>query len=72
MQEATADYRRIFEARGEAPIIAGRTTVVLAADSAILRRTGRRLIAAEVARRAELREEVGRRPESPRSVRRIV
>lgn len=71
IEEATPGYRRIFDAYGESTTIAGRAAAVLAADPRIMRRSGRVLIAAEVVRKAGLREEDGLRPDSPRSLRRV-
>jgi NAD(P)-dependent dehydrogenase (short-subunit alcohol dehydrogenase family) len=69
MDEATPGYRRIFEAYGESTMVTGRAAAVLAARPDNLRRTGRVLIAAEVMRSAGLRDECGRKPCSPRSLR---
>lgn len=69
MAEATPGYRRIFEAYGESVMVTGRAAAALAARPDNLRRTGRVLIAAEVMRRAGLRDEHGQRPCSPRSLR---
>lgn len=72
MDEATPGYRKIFEAYGESPLLSGRAVAALAADPTILRRSGKAAIAAEVARHYGLRDEDGRLPCSPRSVRLIV
>ena len=69
MSEATPGYRRVFEAYGESTMVTGRAAAVLAARPDNLRRTGRVLIAAEVLRSAGLRDEQGRKPRSPRSLR---
>lgn len=69
MNEATPGYRRVFEAYGESTMVAGRAAAAVAARPGNLRRTGRVLIAAEVMRGAGLRDEQGRRPCSPRSLR---
>jgi NAD(P)-dependent dehydrogenase (short-subunit alcohol dehydrogenase family) len=69
--DASAGYRRIFEAYAEAPIVTGRAVAALAADRDVLRRSGRALIAAEVAAGHGARDEDGRKPLSPRSVRRL-
>ena len=68
IQEATPGYRRIYEAYGETTAITGRAAAALAAQPDILRRTGRVMIAAEVMRRAGMRDEAGRKPCSPRSL----
>jgi NAD(P)-dependent dehydrogenase (short-subunit alcohol dehydrogenase family) len=68
IQDATPGYRRIYEAYGESTMIAGRAAAALAAQRDILRRTGRVMIAAEVMRRAGMRDEQGRKPCSPRSL----
>ena len=68
IEEATPGYRRIFEAYGESTMIAGRAAAALAAQQDNLRRTGRVMIAAEVMRRAGVRDEHGRKPCSPRSL----
>jgi NAD(P)-dependent dehydrogenase (short-subunit alcohol dehydrogenase family) len=67
--EATPGYRRIFDAYGESPLVAGRAVAGLAADPDVMRRTGRVVIAAELPRRYGVRDEAGRRPWSPRSIR---
>jgi dehydrogenase/reductase SDR family member 1 len=69
LKDATPGYRRIFEAYGESPSVAGRAVAGLASDPAILRRSGSVQIAAEVMRRLALVDESGKRPLSPRSYR---
>lgn len=66
---ATAGYRRIYEAYAEPPIRAGHAVVALASDPGLRRRTGTVQIAAEVMRRHGMRDDDGRRPDSPRSLR---
>jgi hypothetical protein len=68
IQEATPGYRRIYEAYGETTAITGRAAAALAAQPDVLRHTGRVMIAAEVMRRAGMRDETGRKPCSPRSL----
>lgn len=70
-EDAAPGYRRIFEAYAESPIVSGRAIAALAADPALRRRSGRVVIAAEAARRYGLLDESGRRPVSPRSIRRL-
>lgn len=72
MEEATPGYRRVFSAYGESPLVSGRAAAALAADPRILRLSGRRLIAAEVAARCGFKDDDGRSPLSPRSFRRLV
>ena len=72
MEDATPGYRRIFSAYGESPLVSGRAAAALAGDPKILRASGRCLISAEVAARHGLLEEDGKRPLSPRSLRRLV
>jgi NAD(P)-dependent dehydrogenase (short-subunit alcohol dehydrogenase family) len=69
MKEATPGYRRVLDAYSETPMVAGRAVAALAADPGTMRKTGKVVIAAEIARRYGLREENGRRPWSPRSFR---
>jgi NAD(P)-dependent dehydrogenase (short-subunit alcohol dehydrogenase family) len=71
MEDATPGYRRIFEAYGEDPIVSGRAVACLAADPRVMRRSGRVVIAAEIARRHGLLDDSGHRPLSPRSLRRF-
>ncbi len=71
-RDLTRDRRRIFEAYAESPRVAGRAVAALAEDPRILRRTGRVIIAAEELRRLGLRDETGRLPWSPRSVRPLI
>ena len=70
-EQATPGYRRMLDAYAESPIVSGRAVVALASDPAILRLSGRVVIAAEVARRHGLRDEDGSLPLSPRSFRRL-
>jgi len=72
MADATPGYRRVFAAYGESPLVSGRAVAALSADPRILRASGCCLIAAEVAARHGLLEEDGKRPLSPRSLRRLV
>jgi NAD(P)-dependent dehydrogenase (short-subunit alcohol dehydrogenase family) len=69
--DATPGYRRILDAFGESPLVAGRAVAALAGDPQVLRLSGRVQIAAEVAARYGLRDEDGRRALSPRSLRRL-
>lgn len=71
VDDATPGYRRVLDAYGESPIVAGRAAAALVSDPKILRKTGTVQIAAEVARRHGLADETGRRPLSPRSLRRF-
>jgi NAD(P)-dependent dehydrogenase (short-subunit alcohol dehydrogenase family) len=68
---ATPGYRRVLDAYGESPLVAGRAVAALAADPSVLRLSGRVQIAAEVAARHGLCEEDGARALSPRSLRRL-
>lgn len=72
MEEAKPVYRRFFEAYSETPLLTGRAVAGLAGDARIMRRTGRVLVVAELARAYGFREEDGSRPSSPRSLRRFV
>jgi NAD(P)-dependent dehydrogenase (short-subunit alcohol dehydrogenase family) len=69
--DATPGYRRVFDAYAEAPIVSGRAVRALACDPRILKVTGSVQIAAEVAARHGLRDDLGSRPLSPRSFRRL-
>lgn len=68
---ATPGYRRVLDAYGESPLVAGRAVAALAADPRVMRLSGRVQIAAEVTARYGLREEDGGRALSPRSLRRL-
>lgn len=70
-ETASPGYRRVLDAYGESPLVAGRAVAALAADPRILRLTGRVQIAAEVASRHGLYEDDGRLALSPRSFRRL-
>lgn len=69
LRDASSGYRKVFDAYGESPLVAGRAVAGLASDPHVLRRTGRVVIAAEAPRRYGVRDERGRRPWSPRSLR---
>jgi hypothetical protein len=69
MVDATPGYRRIWDAYGESPLIAGRAVAILASDPHVLRRTGKVALAAEIVRRSGARGENGERVWSPRSFR---
>jgi NAD(P)-dependent dehydrogenase (short-subunit alcohol dehydrogenase family) len=70
-EEATPGYRRVLDAYGESPLVAGRAVAALASDPRVMRLSGRVHIAAEVAARHGLREEDGTLALSPRSFRRL-
>jgi NAD(P)-dependent dehydrogenase (short-subunit alcohol dehydrogenase family) len=71
LEGAAPFHRRILEAYGESPLVSGRAVAALAADPDVLRVSGRVLIAAEVAARHGFLADDGRRPLSPRSLRRL-
>ena len=68
IEEAAPAFRRILEVYSETPLLTGRAAAALAADGDILRKTGKVLLSAEVARGYGLRGENGKRPRSPRSL----
>jgi NAD(P)-dependent dehydrogenase (short-subunit alcohol dehydrogenase family) len=69
--EAAPRYRRLFETCAESPLLSGRAVAAIAADPAMIRRTGLVAITAEVAHRHGVSDEGGRRPVSLRSLRTV-